>query len=81
MLMMRKKTMATRSNISVKVGDELDFDNNFYILKIEGGATFIASYKDKKGYIWGLSGDDEDDIYTYINQDDIKKIIASIPKQ
>ena len=70
-----------------KIGDkvvpnefEFDFDNNFYILKLDGGETFIASYKDEDGDIWGLSGNDEGDICTYLNTV-IKKIIASIPKR
>lgn len=57
---------------------EFDFDNYFYVLELNDSKRFITACKCPDGYIFGLNNEDNPD---YINQDDIKKIIAIIPKR
>lgn len=60
---------------------KFDFESNVYVLELKNGKTFIAVLESERGDIWGLSGGSEDDLYAYLNQDAIKKIIAIIPKR
>lgn len=56
-----------------------DFENNFYVLELNDGSIFIATYFYNNNF-YGLGYEDDEDS-SCILKEDIKKIISTISKK
>lgn len=57
--------------------ERLDFDMNFYVLKLVNGESFISVREDECGDLYGFLGL----VYTWVSQSEIESVISSTPKE
>ena len=74
---------ATKEEIEAgndKKGLDFDFNKNFYVLELNNGSVFVASYLDDEDDLYGLGFDENKDI-TYADVNSVKRVITIIPKK